>query len=103
MYHHFVALVHKNGFLYELGNYFRAIRYSKQLSNLMNTVDVSRYNCYVLTFSDGRKSAPIQHGPTTPETLLEDAARVCKEYMARDPEEVCFTVLALANSDAAAL
>ncbi|KAK1121135.1 hypothetical protein K0M31_010448 [Melipona bicolor] len=52
---------------------------------------------------DGRKSPPINHGPTSPETLLEDAARVCKEYMARDPEEVCFTVLALANSDAAAL
>ncbi|CAL7935331.1 unnamed protein product [Xylocopa violacea] len=57
----------------------------------------------VLYELDGRKSMPINHGPTSPETLLEDAARVCKEYMARDPEEVCFTVLALANSDAAAL
>ncbi|XP_012344279.1 ubiquitin carboxyl-terminal hydrolase isoform X1 [Apis florea] len=52
---------------------------------------------------DGRKSAPINHGTTSPETLLEDAARVCKEYMARDPEEVCFTVLAFTNSDASAL
>lgn len=52
---------------------------------------------------DGRKSAPISHGSTSPESLLEDAARVCKEYMSRDPEEVCFTVLALANSDASAL
>lgn len=68
--HHFVALVHKNGVLYEL---------------------------------DGRKSGPISHGPTNPETLLEDAARVCKEFMSRDPEEVCFTVLALANSDASSL
>ncbi|XP_003492576.1 ubiquitin carboxyl-terminal hydrolase [Bombus vosnesenskii] len=70
VYHHFVALIHKNGVLYEL---------------------------------DGRKPSPINHGTTSPETLLEDAARVCKEYMARDPEEVCFTVLALANSDAGAL
>ncbi|KOC67448.1 Ubiquitin carboxyl-terminal hydrolase [Habropoda laboriosa] len=70
VYHHFVALIHKNGVLYEL---------------------------------DGRKSAPINHGSTSPETLLEDAARVCKEYMARDPEEMCFTVLALANSNSEAL
>ncbi|CAK9797259.1 Ubiquitin carboxyl-terminal hydrolase [Anthophora quadrimaculata] len=70
VYHHFVALTHKNGILYEL---------------------------------DGRKSAPVNHGPTSPETLLEDAARVCKEYMARDPEEMCFTVLALANSNSEAL
>lgn len=48
---------------------------------------------------DGREPAPINHGPTKPNTLLEDAARVCKEYMARDPDEVCFTVVALAASD----
>ncbi|KAL6261569.1 hypothetical protein P5V15_006655 [Pogonomyrmex californicus] len=45
---------------------------------------------------DGRKSAPINHGSTMPETLLDDAARVCKEYMERDPNEVRFTVVALA-------
>ena len=66
VFHHFMALVHKNGSLYEL---------------------------------DGRKPAPINHGPTSPETLLEDAARVCKEYIARDPKEVCFTVVALAKGD----
>nr|XP_012144029.1 PREDICTED: ubiquitin carboxyl-terminal hydrolase isoform X3 [Megachile rotundata] len=53
----------------------------------------------VLYELDGRKSGPIEHGATSPETLLEDAARVCQEYMARDPEEVCFTVVALVNSD----
>ncbi|XP_053970963.1 ubiquitin carboxyl-terminal hydrolase [Hylaeus volcanicus] len=57
----------------------------------------------VLYELDGRKPAPINHGPTCPERLLEDAARVCKEYMARDPEEMCFTVVALSNSDAEAL
>lgn len=56
----------------------------------------------VLYELDGRKSAPIEHGATSPETLLEDAARVCQEYMARDPEEVCFTVVALVNSDSEA-
>lgn len=48
---------------------------------------------------DGRKPAPINHGSTTPETLLDDAARVCKEYMERDPNEVRFTVVALAANE----
>ncbi|KAH8392565.1 hypothetical protein KR215_011717 [Drosophila sulfurigaster] len=45
---------------------------------------------------DGRKSYPISHGKTSDETFVKDAAKVCKEFMARDPEEVRFTVLALA-------
>nr|AAA15411.1 ubiquitin carboxyl terminal hydrolase [Drosophila melanogaster]CAA49358.1 Ubiquitin carboxyl terminal hydrolase [Drosophila melanogaster]CAA49359.1 ubiquitin carboxyl terminal hydrolase [Drosophila melanogaster] len=60
--HHFIALVNKEGTLYEL---------------------------------DGRKSFPIKHGPTSEETFVKDAAKVCKEFMARDPNEVRFTVLAL--------
>ncbi|XP_071639517.1 ubiquitin carboxyl-terminal hydrolase isozyme L3 [Temnothorax longispinosus] len=48
---------------------------------------------------DGRKPAPINHGSTTPEALLDDAARVCKEYMERDPNEVRFTVVALAANE----
>lgn len=50
-------------------------------------------------FLDGRKPIPINHGPTTPETLLDDAARVCKEYMERDPTEVRFTAVALTASE----
>jgi len=45
---------------------------------------------------DGRKEFPINHGATTPETLLEDSAKVCKEFMSRDSEDVNFTVMALA-------
>ncbi|XP_037820722.1 ubiquitin carboxyl-terminal hydrolase [Lucilia sericata] len=45
---------------------------------------------------DGRKSFPIKHGETTDESFVQDAARVCKEFMARDPEELRFTVMALA-------
>ncbi|XP_012532804.1 ubiquitin carboxyl-terminal hydrolase isozyme L3 isoform X2 [Monomorium pharaonis] len=48
---------------------------------------------------DGRKLAPINHGSTTPEALLDDAARVCKEYMERDPTEMRFTVVALAANE----
>jgi len=62
---HFVALVEKEGCLYEL---------------------------------DGRKSRPVNHGPTTKETLLEDSAKVCRKLMAVDPDEVHFTLVALTPS-----
>jgi len=45
---------------------------------------------------DGRKAAPISHGKTSPETLLEDAARVVSGFMARDPGELRFCMIALA-------
>ena len=44
---------------------------------------------------DGRKSAPIAHGPTAPATLLEDAVRVVKAFMERDPGEVRFAMVSL--------
>ncbi|XP_038208180.1 ubiquitin carboxyl-terminal hydrolase [Zerene cesonia] len=53
----------------------------------------------VLYELDGRKAFPINHGPTTAESFLEDAAKVCKEFMARDPKEVRFTVMALAATE----
>ncbi|KAF2902963.1 hypothetical protein ILUMI_03232 [Ignelater luminosus] len=63
---HFVAFVHKGGYLFEL---------------------------------DGRKEFPINHGSTSPETLLEDAAKVCKDYIAREPNDVNFTVMALTSNE----
>jgi ubiquitin carboxyl-terminal hydrolase L3 len=47
---------------------------------------------------DGRKNYPISHGTTKSDTFLSDAARVCKEFMARDPNEAGFTIMALANA-----
>lgn len=47
---------------------------------------------------DGRKSFPVNHGSTAEDTFLQDAAQVCKEYMARDPEELHFTVVALTTA-----
>jgi ubiquitin carboxyl-terminal hydrolase L3 len=45
---------------------------------------------------DGRKGGPIDHGALGDGgTLLAGAIRVMKAYMARDPEEVRFTMLAL--------
>jgi translation elongation factor EF-1alpha len=46
---------------------------------------------------DGRKDSPINHGSSSQETLLADACRVIQqEFMAKDPEEVRFTMTALA-------
>ena len=44
---------------------------------------------------DGRKAGPVPHGATT--SLLRDACRVIRQtFMARDPNELRFTILALA-------
>ncbi|CAH1119721.1 unnamed protein product [Phaedon cochleariae] len=48
---------------------------------------------------DGRKECPINHGPTSKETFLQDAAKVCKSFMERDSEDINFTVMALIESD----
>lgn len=48
---------------------------------------------------DGRTDAPIHHGETTKENLLQDACKVVKEqFMARDPNELRFTIIALAEN-----
>ncbi|CAG7837210.1 unnamed protein product [Allacma fusca] len=62
---HFVAFVHKHGYLYEL---------------------------------DGKIIGPLNHGPTTPENLLKDAAKVCKSRVARDPTNLRCTLIALTTA-----
>eukprot|EP00042_Codosiga_hollandica_P030471 m.177138 g.177138 ORF g.177138 m.177138 type:complete len:260 (+) comp53366_c0_seq3:1287-2066(+) len=47
---------------------------------------------------DGCRQGPISHGPTNQETFLRDVAQIAKEFMARDPEEMRFTVIALASN-----
>ncbi|KAL1456126.1 hypothetical protein WDU94_000876 [Cyamophila willieti] len=47
---------------------------------------------------DGRKSSPINHGATTPDSLLSDASQVAKKYMERDPDNVYFTLVALTSA-----
>lgn len=44
---------------------------------------------------DGRKNFPVEHGESSPDTLLKDAIAVCKQYIARDPNEVRFTLMGL--------
>jgi len=48
---------------------------------------------------DGRKNFPINHGVSSQDTLLQDSCRVVRErFMAVNPEEMRFTILALANA-----
>jgi len=45
---------------------------------------------------DGRKDGPVDHGATSETALLKDSAAVVQKFMARDPDEMRFTILALA-------
>ena len=47
---------------------------------------------------DGRKAMPVPHGRTSPSALLHDAVRVVRGFMARDPEELRFTLVALCEA-----
>lgn len=44
---------------------------------------------------DGRRSFPIDHGPTSEEQFLEDAVKVLRAFMAREPDNLNFNVMAL--------
>lgn len=44
---------------------------------------------------DGRKKFPINHGTTTEESFLVDAASVCRLFMERNPDETRFAIVAL--------
>ncbi|KAG0710492.1 Ubiquitin carboxyl-terminal hydrolase isozyme L3 [Chionoecetes opilio] len=48
---------------------------------------------------DGRRKFPVKHGDTSADTILADAAKVCRKYMDRDPDESRFAVVALAKTE----
>ncbi|CAO2035993.1 unnamed protein product [Urochloa humidicola] len=47
---------------------------------------------------DGGTSGPISHGPSSPDTLLQDAAKVIKARAALYPESNNFNVMALSSN-----
>jgi len=66
--------------------------------------DITNINLHFIAFVhadghlyelDGRKEQPINHGPTTADTLLQDSVKVIKQFMARDPAEIRFNMVAL--------
>jgi len=48
---------------------------------------------------DGRKPFPINHGPSSTETLLEDSVKIILEFMKRDPTQMNFSMMALVHPD----
>ncbi|KAG0243596.1 Ubiquitin carboxyl-terminal hydrolase isozyme L3 [Actinomortierella wolfii] len=43
---------------------------------------------------DGNKPWPVNHGKTSPDTFLKDAAKVAREFVKRDPDNYNFSVIA---------
>ena len=65
----------------------------------------SHFICFTLVDGcvyelDGRKKGPINHGASSSDSFLEDCCEVVKLFMARDPEETRFTLVALAQTEA---
>ncbi|GAA0147857.1 cysteine protease [Lithospermum erythrorhizon] len=46
---------------------------------------------------DGRRSAPVSHGASSPESLLQDAARVIRQMIAKNPDSNSFNVIAVSK------
>ncbi|KAL8129747.1 hypothetical protein V2J09_018902 [Rumex salicifolius] len=44
---------------------------------------------------DGRRSRPISHGASSPETILQDAAKVIKKMIENNPNSLNFNVMAI--------
>jgi len=70
---HFICFVHMGGVLYELDG---------------------------RVCDDSGVAFPVSHGPTTPDTFIQDAAKVIREeFMSLDPDNVNFNVTALCQLD----
>ncbi|XVF13445.1 hypothetical protein REPUB_Repub08aG0208500 [Reevesia pubescens] len=50
---------------------------------------------------DGRKLGPISHGASSPRSLLQDAAKVIKGMIQKNPESLNFNVIALSKKSGA--
>eukprot|EP00262_Sarcandra_glabra_P009764 TRINITY_DN24331_c0_g1_i1.p1 TRINITY_DN24331_c0_g1~~TRINITY_DN24331_c0_g1_i1.p1 ORF type:complete len:246 (+),score=66.49 TRINITY_DN24331_c0_g1_i1:221-958(+) len=46
---------------------------------------------------DGRRSQPVSHGSSSPSTLLQDAAKVIKSVIQKNPDSINFNVIALSR------
>ncbi|XP_037040648.1 ubiquitin carboxyl-terminal hydrolase isozyme L3-like [Bradysia coprophila] len=62
---HFVALIERNGRIYQL---------------------------------NGGKDGPVDHGPSSQETFLYDAAAVCRQFIAKHPDCNSYSVLAISKA-----
>ncbi|PNX76667.1 ubiquitin carboxyl-terminal hydrolase isozyme L3-like protein [Trifolium pratense] len=46
---------------------------------------------------DGRKSAPISHGPSSPSALLKDSAKAIQSMIEKNPDSLNFNVIAISK------
>ncbi|XP_022923369.1 ubiquitin carboxyl-terminal hydrolase 3-like [Cucurbita moschata] len=51
----------------------------------------------VLYELDGMKSKPISHGASSPDTLLQDTAKVIKDIISKNPDSLRFNVIAISK------
>ncbi|XP_050342939.1 ubiquitin carboxyl-terminal hydrolase-like [Nymphalis io] len=81
--------------------------YKDVIDTGVDTEDNETVNNHFITFIhkngclyelDGRKTLPINHGPTTAENFLEDAAKICRQFIEREPDHIGFNVVALVPS-----
>lgn len=50
---------------------------------------------------DGRKSAPIEHGPTSEQTFLDDVVAMVKQhFIAMNPNDLRFSLVVLGDAGA---
>ncbi|KAM7525501.1 hypothetical protein LguiA_015403 [Lonicera macranthoides] len=49
---------------------------------------------------DGRKSGPISHGPSSPNSLLKDAAKIIQGMIQKNPNSMNFNVIAISKTAA---
>jgi len=47
---------------------------------------------------DGRMPFPVNHGTSSEDSLLQDAAKVCREFTEREQGEVRFSAVALCKA-----
>ncbi|XP_059645708.1 ubiquitin carboxyl-terminal hydrolase 3 [Cornus florida] len=48
---------------------------------------------------DGRRSGPLSHGATSPSSFLQDAAKVIKGMIQKNPDSINFNVIAISKKD----
>ncbi|XP_064200467.1 ubiquitin carboxyl-terminal hydrolase isozyme L1-like isoform X2 [Anguilla rostrata] len=70
-------------------------------------VDPDKVNFHFITFIsvggqlyelDGRLNYPVNHGPTTEDNFIKDAAGICRQFMEREKDEVRFSAVALCRT-----
>lgn len=70
-------------------------------------VEADKVNFHFITFVnmdghlyelDGRMKSPVKHGATNENTFLMDAAKICRQFTAREKDEVRFSAVALCKT-----